>query len=134
MVKEEGYFGIRLQVKREFKSQQVVQSTRSMEIMDEEKRILEDKKAQALLQSIPRTKLMSMLGLPTANNTNDRSDDRLLVPIDELQRHMDVEEMDPPEQTWAPHYGESGSDYETDDEISIRTSDDGYDDDEEDAS
>ena len=105
-----------------------------MEIMDEEKRILEDKKAQALLQSIPRTKLMSMLGLPNANNTNDRSDDRLLVPIDELRRHMDVEEMDPPEQTRPFHYVESGSDYETD-EISIRTSeDDGYDDDEEDAS
>lgn len=93
MVREEGYFGIRLQVKKEFKSQQVVESARTRELVDEEARIKEDKKAQALLNSLPRSKLMAMLGMPPNQvNTNDNSD-LLLVPVREIREHnmMNVE-------------------------------------------
>lgn len=92
MVREDGYFGIRLQVKKEFKSQQVVESVRTRELVDEEARIREDKKAQALLNTLPRNKLMAMLGLPSnLVNTNDKSD-LLLLPTSEIrEHHMNVE-------------------------------------------
>jgi hypothetical protein len=128
MLREDGYFGIRLQVKKEFKTQQVVTSARTVEIMDEEKRIADDKKAQALLQAIPRDKLFSMLGI-SKTNTNDVADDVLLVPTSEIRNHMDVEPS--PEEERGPWNACSGS--LSDD--SIRTSDEEkYTDDEEDAS
>ena len=119
MVREDGYFGIRLQVKKEFKSQQVVESARTRELVDEEARIREDKKAQALLNSLPRVKLMAMLGLPS--NLVNTNDDRLVVPTAEIgEQLMNVEEV-PDRFSEIEMEGELSDD--RDDDVSIHTSD-----------
>jgi hypothetical protein len=116
MVKEEGYFGIRLQIKKEFKSQQVVESLRTRELVDEEAKIREDKKAQALLNTIPRNKLMAMLGLSKSAVITNDDPDRLLVPTSELREHyMNVEE--------SPEAWEIDMAGEFSDDLSIHTSD-----------
>lgn len=70
LIREDGFFGIRLQVRREFKSQQAVQSLRSAEIEADEKRITEDKRVLSLVHSVDRGKLLAMLA-GGRNNTND---------------------------------------------------------------
>lgn len=86
LIREPGFFGIRLQVRREFKAQQAVQSLRSAEIEADEKRITEDKRVLSLVNSVDREKLLAMLG--GRPNTNDFVVSQIEI---RHQNQMDVE-------------------------------------------
>lgn len=120
MVREENYFGIRLQVRKEFMSQQVVVSARSAEIASEDIRIKEEQRLQSLVQSVDRAKLLEMMGLPT-NNTND-------TPADKNNAGKLLMDLDTRDDDSHRHWSDPGNDG------SIHTSDgEEFSDDEEDA-